>query len=274
MKIQYLLLFFILQTPDTQAQINCNIYKWAGDTTCYRACQLYENASHTRQGSRISQIMYDSVIAVCPSFDMAYMEKAVPYLKRGDFATWRIWIDKAVALNPKEHLGYRGWCRYQFLRDYTGALADLEQLEKIKQPDIGYSVNGDYHLMIAKALCYKGLGQKEKAIQTIETQLAVPGYDPGYYDYLHLAVLKIETGNPQAAIPVLEKQVTLSAGFAETYYYLALAYKQIGGHRPEMLENLAQAQKLYQDARHRTDPYDNPDDRIYREGIERALAEW
>jgi tetratricopeptide (TPR) repeat protein len=273
MKILYLLLFLFLQTLPSGAQINCNVYKWAGDTACYRACQIYETASHTRQGSRFSQMLYDSVIALCPSFDMAYMEKAVPYLKRGDFVTWRIWIDKAVALNPKEQLGYRGWCRYQFLRDYAGALTDLEALEKIKQPDIGYSVNGDYHLMIAKALCYKGLGQKEKAIQAIETQLAIPGYEPGYYDYLHLAVLKIETGKSQEAIPILEKQLALSAGFAETYYYLALVYKQFD-QRPQMLENLVLANKLYQEGRHRSDPYDNPDDRIYREDIEKALTEW
>ncbi|MBC7773987.1 MAG: hypothetical protein H7246_01010 [Phycisphaerae bacterium] len=273
MKIQFLLLFLLLQTLRSDAQINCNVYKWAGDTTCFRACKIYETASHTRQGSRFSQMLYDSVIALCPSFDMAYMEKAVPYLKRGDFVTWRIWIDRAVALNPKEQLGYRGWCRYQFLRDYAGALADLEALEKIKQPNIGYSVNGDYHLMIAKALCYKGLGQKEKAIRTIETQLATPSYEPGYYDYLHLAVLKIETGDLQEAIRILEKQKTLSADFAETYYYLAMAYKQ-SDQRPKMLENLALAQKLYQEGRHRTDPYDNPDDRIYREDIEKALTEW
>jgi len=273
MKIQYLLLFFLLQILHIKAQINCNIYKWAGDSSCYRACQIYETANHTRQGSRISQIMYDSVIAVCPNFDMAYMEKAVPYLKRGDFVTWRIWIDKAVTLNPKEHLGYRGWCRYQFLRDYTGALDDLEALEKIKPENIGYSVNGDYHLEIAKALCFKGLGQKEKAIQTIEAQLAIPDYSPGYYDYLHLAVLKIETGKPHLVIPILEKQLALSAAFAETYYYLALAYKQLE-QRHQMLENLALAKKLYLEGRHRLDPYSNPDDRIYRKDLEEALAEW
>ncbi len=274
MKTPFLFLLLLLKSWGGHAQVNCNVYKWAGDTACYEGCKLYDLANHTAQGCRASQMLYDSVIAHCPSFDMAYMEKAVPYLKRGDFITWRIWIDKAVALNPKEHLGYRGWCRYQFLRDYAGALADLEKLEKLKPDNLGYSVNGDYHLKIAQALCYKGLGQKEKAIEIIETQLASPGYDPGYYDYLHLAVLKIETGNPYSAVPVLEKQLTLSASFAETYYYLALAYKQMGDHRREMLDNLAQAKQLYQAGRHRTDPYDNPTDRIYWEDIEKALAKW
>lgn len=273
MKLRYLPLLFLIQALPVHAQINCNVYKWAGDSACFRACQIFESASRTRQGSRFSQMLYDSAIAICPSFDMAYMEKAVPYLKRGDFVTWRIWIDKAVELNPREHLGYRGWCRYQFLRDYAGALTDLEALEQIKQPDIGYSVNGTYHLKIAKALCFKGLGQKEKAIQTIEQQLAVPGYEPGYYDYLHLAVLKLETGKPQEAIPILEKQKALSADFAETYYYLALAFKHLA-LRPEMLENLTTAKNLYESGRHFTDAYDNPCDRIYREDVEKALAEW
>ena len=273
MKIHYISLFLLFLALPAAAQINCNVYKWSGDSACFRACQVYDFANQTSQGGRASQILYDSVIALCPSFDMAYMEKAVPYLKRGDFITWRIWMDKAVALNPKEHLGYRGWCRYQFLRDYAGALEDLEKLEKIKQPNIGYSVNGDYHLTIAKALCYKGLGQKEKAIQIIENQLAQLDYSPGYYDYLHLAVLKIETGNPQLAIPVLEKQQTLSSRFAETYYYLALAYKYLQD-RPKMLENLNEARTLYQVGQHRTDPYDNPTDRIYLEDIENALKMW
>jgi len=273
MKIQYTSLFLLLLALPATAQINCNVYKWSGDSACYRACQVYDFANQMAQGSRASQILCDSVIAICPNFDRAYLTKSIPYLKRGDFIQWRIWIDQAVALNPKEHLGYRGWCRYQFLRDYIGALADWEALEKMNPEQLGYSANGDYHLEIAKALCYKGLGQKEKAIQILEKQLAKPNYEPGFYDYLHLAVLKIEMGKPQEAIPILEKQLTLSAGFAETHYYLALAYKYLQ-QRPQMRENLALAQQFYQAGRHRSDPYSQPDDRIYREDLEKALADW
>lgn len=273
MKTLYLLIFLLSATV-LSAQINCNVYKWSGDSACYQACQVFDNARYSIQGSRFSQSLYDSVITICPNFDMAYMEKAVPYLKRGDFITWRQWIDKAVALNPKEHLGYRGWCRYQFLRDYAGALADLQALEQLQQPDIGYAVNGAYHLKIAEALCYKGLGDKEKAIQTIETQLKVPGYSPGYYDYIHLAVLKLETGKIEEAIALLEKQLALSADFAEVHYYLAKAYKQSGRSQEQIQESLNLAMQLYTQGRHFDDPYDNPMDRIYRSDIAEALKEW
>ena len=62
-------------------------------------------------------------------------------------------MNKAVALDPKEHLPYRGWCRYQFFRDYEGAIQDIERLDSLSKYDIGYSVNAEYHLHIARALC-------------------------------------------------------------------------------------------------------------------------
>jgi tetratricopeptide (TPR) repeat protein len=270
------LLFLVLGVGalPLEAQINCNLFKWAGDSVCYRACQIYDFSNNAYQGSRASQILYDSVIAICPSFDLAYMEKAVPYLKRGDFANWRYLMDQAVSLNPAEHLGYRGWCRYQFLRDYTGALEDIDALEKLKPTNMGYSVNGDYHLKIAQALCHKGLGNKQKAISIIEQQLATEGYEPGYYDYLHLAVLYLETGQPAKSLPLLEKQRRLSASFAETHYYLAKAWFMLHIEPEKRQQELQKALDLYQTGRHRSDPYTHPDDRIYLEDIRSAMEKW
>lgn len=137
---------------------------------CYEAC-VTATEGEAGQGTKASQLQFDKAIELCPSFDYAYFEKAVPYLKRGDFITWRKLIDKAVELNPTGHLGYRGWCKYQFIRDYRGAIRDLEKLDSLTSFDIGYSINGDYQLNIAKALCYKALGQKTKAIEIIENQI-------------------------------------------------------------------------------------------------------
>lgn len=268
--LQTATLLWLCAAP-ARSQPNCNLYKWSGDTVCYRACQYYAERLNYAQGSRESQMTFDSVIALCPAFDVAYMEKAVPYLKRGDFVTWRIWIDKAVALNPKEHLGYRGWCRYQFLRDYAGALQDLDKLAALKTGNLGYSVNGDYHLNIARALCYKGLEKKERAVQIIETQLADSTYSPGLYDYLHLGVLYLEQGEWLTALQALEKQVTVCPNLAENDYYLAKAHRHLG-HPDLVRQHLLRAQELYQAGRHRSDPYDHPMDRIYAVDIERALA--
>ena len=106
---------------------NCEIYK--KNISCYKSCSQAMKAIRYSQGSYKSQQHFKKSIDMCPTFSYSYMEKAVPYLKRGLFIEWKKMIDTAVELSPKEYLGYRGWCRLQFLRDYEGAIKDIEELK-------------------------------------------------------------------------------------------------------------------------------------------------
>lgn len=247
-------------------QPNCNMYK---DSICKKACKISINAEQY-QGHKYSQIDFDKAIELCPNFDYAYREKSVAYLKRGDFITWKKIIDKAVEINPNDNLGYRGWCKYQFLRDYRGALKDLLALEKINKYNIGYSQNGDYHLKIVIALCYKSLGKKKKAISLIKTQLSVKDYKPQNYDFLHLGVLYIETGDVKEAIESLKKELIIYDYLAETYYYLAIAYKK-ENNLSLFKENLLKAQYFYNKGHIMKDNYTHPLDKIYLPQIENLL---
>lgn len=253
----------------TYSQPNCNVYKMNNNQPCYEAC-VTATEGEAGQGTKASQLQFDKAIELCPSFDYAYFEKAVPYLKRGDFITWRKLIDKAVELNPTGHLGYRGWCKYQFVRDYIGAIKDLEKLDSLLSYDIGYSINGDYQLNIAKALCYKALGQKIKAVEIIENQLAQKGYTPMTYDYLHLGVLKMETGDTDGGIEYLKKSIEFNDYLAEPYYYLGLIYKKQNLTK-EFKENMEKAKTYYLKGYKRFDPYTHPMDKVYLADIEREL---
>jgi len=240
-----------------------------GNQECYEACKLATEGGGA-QGSKESQEKFDNAIAQCPALDYAFMEKSVPYLKRGDFITWKKILDQAVALNPMAHLGYRGWCRYQFLRDYNGAIRDLEKLDSMTTFDIGYSINGDYQLNIAKALCYKAIGQKAKAIKIIELQLSQKEYSPMTYDYLHLGVLKMETGDTKGAITYLNKSISANDYLAEPYYYLSLIYKKQSLTK-EARASMEKAKVYYEKGYRRTDPYTHPMDKIYLSDIELEL---
>src|SRR5690606_11486794 len=143
-----LILIFISQF--LTAQPNCEVYKFSGDTLKYKACKKAMEVSGHYQFSKEYQTILDEAIKIDPTFDYAYWAKSIAYLKSGDFITWKTLIDKAVELNANEHLGYRGWCRYQFFRDYKGAIADIEKLDSLVTYDIGQSQNGTYHLNIAK----------------------------------------------------------------------------------------------------------------------------
>jgi tetratricopeptide (TPR) repeat protein len=252
-------------------QPNCNVYKWQGDSACYEACLESTKAIAFAQGSKASQMHFDKAIALCPSFDYAFREKSVPYLKRGDFITWKRLMDEAMRLNPAAYLGVRGWCRYKFVADYGGAIQDIEMLDSLVNFDLGYTGDGDYHLQFIRALGYKGLGQKQKAIEIIEEHMGGEKYNALSYDYLHAGVLYLQTGDYKKAIAHLNQQKTINDHLAETYYYLALAYRKL--HNKEAWEkNITKAREYYLKGRTRTDPYAAPMDKVYLVNIENESA--
>jgi len=247
---------------------NCNIYKQ--DEACYKACLEAEKAIKHGQGSKASQIHFDKSIEACPTFEYSYYEKSVPYLKRGHFIEWKMLMDKAVELKPAEYLGLRGWDRYQFLRDYQGAIDDFEALEAIATYDIGHSVNGNYHLKIAKAFCYKSLGQKEKALKIIEEQMAKEDHNVGAYDYLHLGVLYLENQQYPKAIEAFKKEVELNDYLAETYYYWGLTELKLGNNQ-EYKSLIEKAVQYYEQGKFYSDSYTHPMDKVFKETM---LVEW
>lgn len=210
----YLSFLLLIVYTNTIAQVNCNAVE---GENCKKACELYNWASDL-QGSGESEEDFDKAIGLCPDFSGSYMEKAAPYLKNGDFSTWKILIDKAVALDPKIHLGYRGWCRFQFLRDYSGAVQGLETLKQYYPEDLGRSLNGDYRLEVVKRMSYSALGQKEKATGIIEKLLATRGHVKGLFDHDQLGVTYFEQGRYDKALENFEKQ-SKEYGFAENIYF-------------------------------------------------------
>ena len=248
---------------------NCNAFLYYGDSLQYEACIVAEKRAGKYQFSRAYQEALDESLEICDYFSFAYRHKSVAYLKSGDFLTWKKLMDKAVELDPIENLSYRGWCRYQFFRDYKGAIKDIEKLDSLIDYNIGFSQDGAYHLNIAKALCYKALGQKEKAIAIIEKQLKEEDHSVGLYDYLHLGVLYLELGKHEEAIKAFNLQSSFYE-YADNQYYLALAEKQLG--KKETYKNhLVKAKELYLKREYMFGVYTERQDKVYLQEIEKEL---
>jgi tetratricopeptide (TPR) repeat protein len=251
------------------AQPNCEAYKYFGDALKYKACKVSEKRAGHYQFSREYQEALDEALEIDSTFAFAYKVKSTAYLKSGDFLNWKKLIDLAVKYDTVGHLDYRGWCRYQFFRDYTGAIADIELLDKLVDHDIGYSVNGDYHLQIARALCYKALGQNDKAIQIIETQFEDPEYPIGLYDCLHLGVLYLEKQEYDKALHYFAKQAEEN-DLAENRYYSALAHK-LNNNPTAYEEELILAHRKYQNEERMNEDYTEYADKIHLRDFENAL---
>jgi tetratricopeptide (TPR) repeat protein len=253
------------------AQPNCEAYKYYGEELKYKACKQAMKIRGHYQFSKAYQIALDKSIEIDSTFAYAYWAKSIAYLKSGDFITWKTLIDKAVEYDPKEYLGYRGWCRYQFFRDYKGAIEDIEKLDSIVDYDIAYSQNGIYHLNVAKGLCYKAIGEPEKAIRIIKNQIIRNEEEQfvGPYDYLHLGVLYLETNKLEEALDMFKKQ-SLENELAESHYYSALVFLKLN-KQAEYKSSLEKAKQLYLEEKRMSDPYSNPMDKIYLETIETKL---
>lgn len=268
------LILIIGMVPVILKSQNCNAYLYYHkDTAMYKACKIAENAYRYYQYTKEYQDILDQAIEECPRFHFAYRNKSIAYLKSGDFITWKKLMDKAVSLSPSENLGYRGACRFQFFRDYKGAIADFEELERIApQNDIGYVPGGEYHNNTAKALCYKMLGNKELAISTIEKQLSKPNYIAAMFDHLHLGVLYLETKNYQKAKEHLIKQIKIH-DVSEAHFYLALI-SRYNEKFSEANDKFNHALKLYDSGQKMKLPYNGPIDRVYREQILKEIKKF
>lgn len=248
------------------AQVNCEAFKYYGDTLQYTACKLVENIDEKHyQFSKEFQEAYDKAIEICPYFAYGYKEKSVAYLKSGDFLNWKNLIDKAVQYDTKGNLGYRGWCRFQFFKDYEGAIEDFETLEKLLF-DIGYSANGDYHLQIARAICYSALGHKQKAVDIINKQLIQEGYQVGLFDYYQLGVTYFQIGDYNSATNAFEKQSEVNQ-LAENLYYMAKIAK-IEGDISTYETNKKTAIEFYKKGENLKDGYTHHFNKVYLETIQ------
>lgn len=267
MRIARILLIFLITTLPllVLAPPNCELYK--SDNLCYNACNDAWSAIRKKQGSKASQDYFNEAIAQCPTLDYAYMEKAVPYLKRGLFIEWKNLIDKAVSLAPGKYLGYRASCIFQFLKDYKLALNDIHAYRKFLKGDIGYCQNGDYHLDIVEFLCYKELGLTDSARACMNKFLKHKSQFIAPYDYYHFGVFEYEQSNYQQAIHYFEKQLANNDYMSETYYYLALAHNTIG-ELELAVEYKTKALNHYQKGYYRRDTYTEPVDKVYLKQIE------
>jgi tetratricopeptide (TPR) repeat protein len=254
-------IFYLLFPTIAFSQPNCNVYLYNRDTLQYNACKSVEEVPYY-QYTRKYQERYDKALEICPYFAHAYASKSTAYLKSGDFVTWKYLIDKAVQYDTLEHIGYRGWCRYQFFRDYKGAISDIEYLEKRKKSiNIGFSAAGDYHLIVAKAICYSAINDKKKAIEILENLFANTKYAAGEFDFYQLGVTYFQIKDYKNAQKYFDKQSAKNE-LAENKYYKAKIAK-IKGDQLLYQSEIKEAIRLYKANQNMTNPYTEHFNKVY-----------
>ena len=251
------------------SQYNCDAFKMMGDTCKFEACKYIEKEKKYFQLRKEYHDKYNRALEICPDYHPAYKAKSTAYLKTGDFITWMKLMNKAVELSPLDNLDYRGWCRFQFFRDYKGAIQDIERLQDSVGVNAGFGQNGMYHLNVARALCYKMLGEQTKAIQILEDHLQ-NDFMTGLYIQYHLGILYYEEGHFDKALHAFELQ-TKEYDFAENEYYKSLAYKALN-QLEKQKEAIKKSLVTYKKGVFMNDVYAYQVDKIYLIEVEEEYA--
>jgi tetratricopeptide (TPR) repeat protein len=126
------------------------------------------------------QVYLDSLIQICPNIANAYREKAIPDIKRGDWAKAMPLENKTVELDAKHWMDYRAFLKAIFTKDYEGAIIDFEAAEKLHPNDFVM----DHSYSFYKGMCYLAMGKLEQAEILFKKDIAVQSSSKPHFNSL------------------------------------------------------------------------------------------
>ena len=167
----------------------------------------------------ISQKIFDVLISKYPSESKYYFEKSVPYNKRGNYLIGFNLLNKAVDLDAKSHLGYRGWLRLNKLKDYSGALQDFKTLDSLTPKFIDAPWGENIYYL--KGICYLGLKEYTNASKEfdkyIKSEKDSSWVNPNMF--LYKGIAKSKLGDHKNAKLNFIACLKYNKNCTEAYYY-------------------------------------------------------
>lgn len=165
----------------------------------------------------------DSLIAICPNIAVAYREKAIPLIKDGKFEEGFALEDKAVALDPKRWLAYRGYLKCIKAKDYEGALLDFQAAARLTPNGLEM----DHTYPFFEGLCNLELGRYAQAEADFKKDMQLQSGPEGQRDIhfntlFYVGVLYYEMKQYESATTYLGRCLSAYPQHPDANYYLAL----------------------------------------------------
>lgn len=169
-----------------------------------------------------------------------YMEYSVHLNKAGDFGNGFKYLNKAVELDPKLHLGYRGWIRLRKMRDYNKALVDFDRLDSLT-PNFVDAPWGE-GIDFLRGECYFGKKDYQKAIDLFNRNIKNQEEDwADIHSFVYLGLCEYELGNYEKSIQEFQRALKQTEYVPESYFGMAKAYLKLGEYE-KAIENVKKAE--------------------------------
>jgi tetratricopeptide (TPR) repeat protein len=193
------------------------------------------------------QTIADSALTIDPTNARLWQQKSMPYLKNGDFMSWRKFINKAVDNDPERYLAYRGFCAMIFVKDYESALLDFERIQKLKPSGAVYEM--DHSVDFWRGLCYLELGKLDSARifmeKSLKYQLDLRSAEWAHYnDFFYLGVIHYELNDITKAQYYMDASLKNYNEFPDAHFYKALILNKLG-KSGEALDHLVQIENAW-----------------------------
>ena len=186
----------------------------------------FKIAEHS-QGLYLSQSMFDILKLQNSDYSDVYFEQSVAFNKRGEYTKGFELLDKAVELDPKLHLGYRGWIRLRKMRDFDKALEDFDRLDSLTPNFVDAPWGEDIDFL--RGECYFGKKDFQKAIELFNRNIKNQKEDwADIHSFVYLGLCEYELGNYEKAITEFQRALKQSEYVPESFFGMAKAYQKLG----------------------------------------------
>ncbi len=170
---------------------------------------------------------YEKAIEYDQENSDAWMERSVAFNKAGDFEKGFEYLNKAVELDPKLHLGYRGWIRLRKMRDFDKALEDFDRLDNLTPNFVDAPWGEDIDFL--RGECYYGKKDYLKAIELFNRNIKNQKEDwADIHSFVYLGLCEYELGNYEKAISEFQRALKQTENVPESYFGMARAYQKLG----------------------------------------------
>lgn len=180
-----------------------------------------------KKNNEVTQEKNKKIINFQSDISDDYFEYSGNINKSGDFTKGFEYLNKAVQLDPKLHLGYRGWIRLRKMRDYDKALIDFDKLDSLT-PNFVDAPWGE-NIYFLRGECHFGNKDYIKAIASFNRSVKNQKEDwADIQTFVYLGICEYRLGNYEKAISEFKRALKQSESTCEAHFNLALSYEKIG----------------------------------------------
>jgi len=169
----------------------------------------------------------DSALVLLPNDAQLWREKATSHFKAGQYEPALKYINKAVELDTLAYLGYRGFMKCVFMKDYANAIIDLKAIYK-KRP-IDQTMDHSYPFWIG--ISYLKLNKLDSADYYVGLSVnnaLLKGKEAVHYvDWFYWGLTKFKQKKYKEALSYFENAMAQNSHFPDVEYYKAMVLLQL-----------------------------------------------